>query len=73
MRDFFRGPMPFLCIGHSFDHMFILLINVVVLQVQSEFGLTFGEGIKLAWLGLVLFGLGAHWPVGWQTNGQTSG
>jgi len=47
--------------------MFILLINVVVLQVQSEFGLTFGEGIKLAWLGLVLFGLGA--PIaGWLAD-----
>ncbi len=47
--------------------MFILLINVVVLQVQSEFGLTFGEGIKLAWLGLVLFGLGAPFA-GWLAD-----
>ena len=28
MKEFFRGPMPFLCIGHSFDHMLILLFAV---------------------------------------------
>ena len=38
MRAFSRGPMPFLCVGHSFDHMFILLFSVVVLEVEREFG-----------------------------------
>ncbi len=67
MRAFVRGPMPFLCIGHSFDHMFTLLFTVVVLEVEREFGLTFGEGVKLAWLGLVLFGAGAP-LAGWLAD-----
>lgn len=67
MRAFFRGPMPFLCVGHSFDHMFTLLFTVVVLEVEREFGLTFGEGVKLAWLGLVLFGAGAP-LAGWLAD-----
>ena len=67
MRAFFRGPMPFLCVGHSIDHMFTLLFTVVVLEVEREFGLTFGEGVLLAWLGMVLFGAGA--PVaGWLAD-----
>lgn len=67
MRAFFRGPMPFLCVGHSIDHMFTLLFTVVVLEVEREFGLTFGEGVKLAWLGLVLFGAGAP-LAGWLAD-----
>lgn len=67
MRAFFRGPMPFLCVGHSFDHMFILLFSVVVLEVEREFGLSFNEGVRLAWLGLVLFGLGAPFA-GWLAD-----
>jgi len=59
--------MPFLCVGHSIDHMFTLLFTVVVLEVEREFGLTFGEGVRLAWLGLVLFGAAA--PVaGWLAD-----
>ena len=67
MRAFFRGPMPFLCVGHSIDHMFTLLFTVVVLEVEREFGLTFGEGVRLAWLGLVLFGAGAPFA-GWLAD-----
>lgn len=67
MRAFFKGPMPFLCVGHSFDHMFTLLFTVVVLEVEHEFGLTFGEGVRLAWLGLVLFGAGAP-LAGWLAD-----
>ncbi len=67
MRAFSRGPMPFLCVGHSFDHMFILLFSVVVLEVEREFGLSFNEGVRLAWLGLVLFGLGAPFA-GWLAD-----
>lgn len=67
MSPFFRGPMPFLCIGHSFDHMFTLLFAVVVLEVEREFGLTFGESMQLAWLGYVLFGAGAP-LAGWLAD-----
>lgn len=67
MRAFFRGPMPFLCVGHSFDHMFILLYTVVVLEIEKEFGLSFGQNLELAWLGFILFGLGAP-LAGWLAD-----
>ena len=69
MKEFFRGPMPFLCIGHSFDHMLILLFAAIIAfpQLPAEFGLDFPELTGLAWLGFILFGAGA--PIaGWMAD-----
>lgn len=73
MKQFFRGPMPFLCIGHSFDHMLILLFATVIVvgPLQSDFGMSYGQLIGLAWLGFVLFGAGAP-LAGWLADRWSS-
>ena len=73
MKDFFRGPMPFLCLGHSFDHMLILLFATVIVvgPLQTEFGMSYGQLVGLAWLGFVLFGAGAP-PAGWLAERWSS-
>ena len=69
MKTFFRGPMPFLCIGHSFDHMLILLFATVIVvgPLETEFGMQYGELVGLAWLGFILFGAGAP-LAGWMAD-----
>lgn len=69
MKGFFRGPMPFLCIGHSFDHMLILLFATVIVigPLEAEFGMSYGQLVGLAWLGFVLFGAGAP-LAGWLAD-----
>ncbi len=69
MKAFFRGPMPFLCLGHSFAHMLILLFATVVVvgPLKTEFGMSYGELVGLAWLGFVLFGAGAP-LAGWMAD-----
>lgn len=69
MKAFMRGPMPFLCIGHSFDHMLILLFAAIIAfpQLPAEFGMDFAGLTGLAWLGFVLFGAGAP-LAGWMAD-----
>lgn len=69
MKAFFRGPMPFLCLGHSFDHMLILLFATVVVvgPLKTDFGMSYGELVGLAWLGFILFGAGAP-LAGWMAD-----
>ena len=69
MKTFSRGPMPFLCIGHSFDHMLILLFATVIVvgPLETEFGMQYGELVGLAWLGFILFGAGAP-LAGWMAD-----
>ncbi|MGY9054879.1 MAG: MFS transporter [Alphaproteobacteria bacterium] len=69
MKAFFRGPMPFLCIAHSFDHMLILLFATVIVvgPLETEFGMQYGELVGLAWLGFILFGAGAP-LAGWMAD-----
>ncbi|HKK30619.1 MAG TPA: MFS transporter [Alphaproteobacteria bacterium] len=73
MKSFIRGPMPFLCIGHSFDHMLILLFATVVVvgPLKTDFGMTYGELVGLAWLGFILFGAGAP-LAGWLADRWSS-
>ncbi len=73
MKAFLRGPMPFLCIGHSFDHMLILLFATVIVvgPLQTEFGMSYGQLVGLAWLGFVLFGAGAP-LAGWMADRWSS-
>lgn len=73
MKEFLKGPMPFLCIGHSFDHMLILLFATVVVvgPLGDEFGMSYGQLVGLAWLGFILFGAGAP-LAGWLADRWSS-
>src|SRR3546814_12907447 len=54
-----RGLRPFRGVGHSLDHMFMLLYPTVVLALEAEIGWTYGELPGLSIGGFVMFGLGA--------------
>lgn len=63
-----RHPLPYLCVGHSIDHMFMLLYpTVVVLALESEMGRSYGELLALSTGGFVMFGLGAP-LAGWLAD-----
>lgn len=51
-------------IGHSFSHIFMLLYPTVVLALEPEMGMSYGELLVLMTLGNVLFGVAAL-PAGW--------
>ncbi|MCW5730223.1 MAG: MFS transporter [Alphaproteobacteria bacterium] len=51
-------------VAHSFSHLFTLLYATVVLVLEREWGLSYGELIALSLPGMVMFGLGAL-PAGW--------
>ncbi len=51
-------------IGHSYSHIFTLLYPTVVLALEPEFKLSYGELLVLMTAGNVLLGLGAL-PAGW--------
>ncbi len=62
-----RGLLPFLCVGHSLDHMFMLLYPTVVLALEAEMGRSYGELLSLSIGGFVMFGLGAP-AAGWLAD-----
>lgn len=51
-------------VGHSFSHIMMLLYPTVVIALESELGMGYGELLVLMTLGNVLFGAGAL-PAGW--------
>lgn len=51
-------------IGHYFTHMFMLLYPTVVLALEHQFTMSYGELLSLALPGFVLFGVAAL-PAGW--------
>jgi MFS family permease len=51
-------------IGHSFSHIFMLLYPTVVIALEPELGMSYGELLVLMTLGNVLFGVAAL-PAGW--------
>jgi FSR family fosmidomycin resistance protein-like MFS transporter len=51
-------------LGHSYSHIFMLLYPTVVLALESELHMSYGELIALLTVGYVLFGVGAL-PAGW--------
>jgi len=62
-----RYPHPvlvFSCLGHSFDHLLMLIYPTAVLAMGAEFGRTYGELIVLMTPSVILFGAGAI-PAGW--------
>lgn len=59
-----RIRLLFLNIGHTYDHLFMLLYATAVLALESELNLTYGELIQIATPGFIAFGVGAI-PSGW--------
>jgi FSR family fosmidomycin resistance protein-like MFS transporter len=59
-----RLALGFSAVGHSYSHLFMLLYPTVVLVLQREWGMSFGELIQLAMIGQVMFGVAAL-PAGW--------
>ncbi len=59
-----RLAQGFSNIGHTYSHVFTLLYPTVVLALEPEFGMSYGELLVLMTLGNILFGAGAL-PAGW--------
>lgn len=59
-----RLSLGFSLIGHTYSHLFMLLFPVVVLTLETEWGLPYEELLPLALAGTILFGAGAL-PAGW--------
>jgi len=59
-----RLALAFSNVGHSFSHLFMLLYPTVVLVLEHEFNMSYGELLALMTIGNVLFGVGAL-PAGW--------
>src|SRR5215469_9254346 len=51
-------------VGHSFSHILTILYPAVVLVLEREWGMSYGELIALMFAGQVLFGVAAL-PAGW--------
>ena len=56
--------LTFASVGHAYAHLFMVLYPTVVLALESEFAMTYGELIALALGGYILFGAAAL-PAGW--------
>ena len=59
-----RTSLFFAQIGHTYTHVFMLLYPTVVLALESELGMSYGDLLVLMTLGNVLFGAAAL-PAGW--------
>ncbi len=59
-----RVGFGFLNIGHAYDHLFMLLFPTVVLGLQGEFDLSYGELLALMIPGNVALAAG-NLPAGW--------
>jgi len=51
-------------LGHTFDHLFMLIFPTVVIVMAPEFGLAYSEMLPLALGGFIAFGAGSL-PAGW--------
>jgi MFS family permease len=59
-----RAAVAFINIGHSVDHMFMLIFPTAVLGMGAEFGRDYGALLALSLGGFVAFGAGSL-PAGW--------
>ncbi len=59
-----RLVVGFSCVGHGISHLVMLLYPTVVLALEHEWGLSYGELLALSLTGFILFGAGAL-PAGW--------
>src|SRR3989337_4437603 len=57
----------FLNIGHTLDHLFLLIYPTVVLAMSPEFGRPYSEMLPLALGGFIAFGAGSL-PAGWLAD-----
>ena len=65
MKEEFASPVfTFSCLGHAYAHLFMLIYPTVVLALEPEFAMTYGNLISLSLPGFILFGVGAL-PAGW--------
>ncbi len=62
--DYRRRAVRFSNIGHFYSHMFVLLYATIVLALEAEWKLPYGELLTLALPGFVLYGIAAL-PAGW--------
>ncbi len=58
-------------IAHLLVHMLIMLFPTLVLVLEHEWGMSYGELIALMFVGQILFGLGAL-PAGWLADRWSS-
>lgn len=65
--DRVRNGELFLNIGHTLDHLFLLIYPTVVLVMAPEFGRSYAEMLQLALGGFVAFGAGSL-PAGWLAD-----
>jgi len=65
--DRIRNGELFLNIGHTLDHLFLLIFPTVVLVMAPEFGRTYSEMLPLALGGFIAFGAGSL-PAGWLAD-----
>ena len=50
--------------AHLFSHLLTLLYGTVVLVLPGVFGVSYGEMLSIAWLGVAMMGFAAL-PAGW--------
>jgi MFS family permease len=62
-----RNGELFLNIGHTLDHLFLLIYPTVVLAMSPEFGRPYSEMLPLALGGFIAFGAGSL-PAGWLAD-----
>src|SRR5271167_1934856 len=56
--------LGFSSVGHFFAHLLMLLWPTVILVLERQWGMSYGDLLSLSLGGFVLFGLGAL-PAGW--------
>jgi MFS family permease len=62
-----RTAQLFLNVGHTLDHLFLLIFPTVVLAMSPEFGRPYSEMLPLALGGFIAFGAGSL-PAGWLAD-----
>jgi len=62
-----RTAQLFLNVGHTLDHLFLLIYPTVVLAMSPEFGRPYSEMLPLALGGFIAFGAGSL-PAGWLAD-----
>src|SRR5260370_19912624 len=64
--------LVFSSVGHFFAHLLMLLWPTVILVLEGQWGMSYGDLLSLSLGGFVLFGLGAL-PAGWLGDPGSAG